>query len=153
MHLAKSLLVFADEAVWGGDKQAEGRLKALITEPTLDFEPKGIDKMTPKSHINLIMASNEDRAVPASEDERRFFVLDIEKKPYMMHDFFAKLYAQMENGGYEAMMHDLLQWDCSARGESARRAADRRADQAETGNTWAGHGVLVQHAGQRVPAQ
>jgi len=114
MHLAKALLVFADEAVWGGDKQAEGRLKALITEPALDFEPKGIDKMTMKSHINLIMASNEDWAVPASEDERRFFVLDIEKKPYMTHDFFAKLYAQMENGGYEAMMHDLLQWDCSA---------------------------------------
>lgn len=114
MHLAKALLVFADEAVWGGDKQAEGRLKALITEPTLDFEPKGIDKMTMKNHVNLIIASNEEWAVPASEDERRFFVLDIEKKPYMTHDFFNKLYAQMENGGYEAMMHDLLQWDCSA---------------------------------------
>lgn len=114
MHLAKALLVFADEAVWGGDKQAEGRLKALITEPTLDFEPKGIDKMTMKNHVNLIIASNEEWAVPASEDERRFFVLDIEKKPYMTHDFFKKLYAQMENGGYEAMMHDLLQWDCSA---------------------------------------
>lgn len=112
MHLAKSLLVFADEAVWGGDKQAEGRLKAMITEPTLDFEPKGIDKMTMKSHINLIMASNEEWAVPASEDERRFFVLDIEKKPYMTTDFFAELYAQMENGGYEAMMHELRQWNC-----------------------------------------
>jgi DNA primase len=114
MHLAKALLVFADEAVWGGDKQAEGRLKALITEQTLDFEPKGIDKMTMKNHVNLIIASNEEWAVPASEDERRFFVLDIEKKPYMTHDFWAKLNAQMENGGYEAMMHDLLQWDCSA---------------------------------------
>jgi len=70
--------------------------------------------MTMKNHVNLIIASNEEWAVPASEDERRFFVLDIEKKPYMTHDFWAKLNAQMENGGYEAMMHDLLQWDCSA---------------------------------------
>ncbi len=114
MHLAKALLVFADEAVWGGDKHMEGRLKAVITEPSLDFEPKGVDKTTMKNHVNLIMASNEEWAVPASEDERRFFVLDIERKPYMTHDFWAKLYAQMENGGYEAMMHDLLQWDCSA---------------------------------------
>src|SRR5215212_1599572 len=33
--IGKSCLVFLDEAVWAGDKKAEGVLKALITEPSL----------------------------------------------------------------------------------------------------------------------
>ena len=112
-HLAKALLVFADEAVWAGDKQAEGRLKALITEPTLDFEPKGIDKMTMKSHINLIMASNEDWVIPATEDERRFFVLDLQRHDFMTHEYFEAISEEMENGGYEAMMQELSELDYS----------------------------------------
>jgi hypothetical protein len=112
-HLAKALLVFADEAVWAGDKQAEGRLKALITEPTLDFEPKGIDKMTMKSHINLIMASNEDWVIPATEDERRFFVLDLQRHDFMTPEYFEAISEEMENGGYEAMMQELSELDYS----------------------------------------
>lgn len=112
-HLAKALLVFADEAVWAGDKQAEGRLKALITEPTLDFEPKGIDKMTMKSHINLIMASNEDWVIPATEDERRFFVLDMQRYDFMTPEYFEAISEEMENGGYEAMMQELSELDYS----------------------------------------
>ncbi len=42
-HLRDALLVFSDEALWAGDKAAEGILKAMITEPTLMLEPKGRD--------------------------------------------------------------------------------------------------------------
>lgn len=113
MHLAKALVVFADEAVWGGDKQAEGRLKHLITDPTCDFEPKGIDKITLPCHANLIIASNEPWVVPASADERRYFVLEIPEQQ-LPRRYFDDLYRQMENGGYAAMMYDLMEYDYTA---------------------------------------
>src|SRR5262249_19597172 len=42
-HLRDVVYLFADEAYWPGDKQAEGVLKRLVTEPTLTIEQKGID--------------------------------------------------------------------------------------------------------------
>lgn len=113
MHLSKGIFVFLDEAMWGGDKQAEGRLKALITEPTVLFQPKGIDSMPLNSYLNIMMASNEDWVVPATIDERRFFILDIETKPYMDREYFNAIFEEMENGGVPAMMHDLLAHDYS----------------------------------------
>ena len=37
-HMATCLLLQADEAVWAGDKSAEGRLKGLITSPIQQIE-------------------------------------------------------------------------------------------------------------------
>ncbi len=102
-----------DEAVWAGEKQAEGRLKAMITDGSIDFEPKGFDKIPMKNHINLIMASNEDWVVPATEDERRFFVLDLQRYDFMTPEYFEKISEEMENGGYEAMMQELSELDYS----------------------------------------
>ena len=45
-HLKDKLMIFADEAVWGGDKKAEGMLKGLITEPSIPIEMKGKDVFT-----------------------------------------------------------------------------------------------------------
>ena len=42
-HMASCLLLQADEAVWAGDKAAEGRLKGLITSPIQQIEAKGVD--------------------------------------------------------------------------------------------------------------
>jgi hypothetical protein len=40
-HMRDTCLLFGDECYWPGDKQAEGTLKRLITEPTLFIEAKG----------------------------------------------------------------------------------------------------------------
>lgn len=114
MHLSKSLVVFLDEAVWGGDKKAEGKLKQLITEPTILFEPKGIDSLTMRNFINVIIASNEEWVVPATGDERRFFVLQPSAEFQQDTNYFGKIFNERKNGGPEAMMYDLLQYDYTA---------------------------------------
>jgi hypothetical protein len=63
-----------------------------------------------KNFIRLIVASNNDWVVPAGLEERRFFVLDISDKYMQNHEYFKKLFDQMDNGGREAMLHDLLQF-------------------------------------------
>jgi hypothetical protein len=120
MHLSKGVLLFADEATWAGDHEAEGRLKAMITEPTIDFEPKGIDRIPMMCHINMGIACNDEWAVNATEDERRYFVLKILHKELTTTEYFAAIWEEMENGGYEAMMYDLLAHDFS--GIDLRRA-------------------------------
>ena len=112
-HLETALIVFVDEGTWGGDKQAEGILKALITEPQIMIEPKGKDSYMASNYANIIIASNNDWIVPAGVDERRFLVLDVSEKYQQDHEYFAALVEQMENGGLEAMLYDLLKRDLS----------------------------------------
>ena len=113
MHLSKSLLIFLDEAIWAGDKKAEGKLKAMITEPNILFEPKGIDSISMRSHMNIMIASNEDWVVPATGDERRFIVLKPSSEFVLDTVHFGKIKRQLESGGFEAMMHDFLHYDHS----------------------------------------
>ena len=56
--LQDKLLVFADEAFWAGDKQAEGVLKGMVTEEMNVIEHKGKDAFKVKNYIRLIVASN-----------------------------------------------------------------------------------------------
>jgi hypothetical protein len=59
------------------------------------------------------MASNQDWVVPASADERRYFVLDVSEIYRGNRAYFKKLYAQMDAGGLAAMVYDLLHRDIS----------------------------------------
>ncbi len=119
-HLKDVLLLFCDEGFWAGNKSDEGVLKQLITEPHILVEPKGKDAFTVTSHVNIVMSSNEAWVVPASRDERRYFVLDVSDvylREYSQEDriekVFRPLWEQMNNGGREAMFHDLLHLDIS----------------------------------------
>lgn len=114
MYLSKALLVSLNEAVWGGDKKNEGKLKDRITDPTTLFEPKGIDSLVMNNYMNVIIVSNEDNVVPATGDERRFFVLKINEDKKTDLGYFNAFYAEMEAGGSAAMMYDLLKYDYSS---------------------------------------
>jgi phage/plasmid-associated DNA primase len=110
-HLRDCIFLFADEAFWTGEKSAEGVLKGLITEPTLNIEGKGKDIVRTKNMLHIMMASNSDWVVPAGLEERRFCILDVGDKHIQDKAYFGAIYKQMENGGYAAMLHDLLDLD------------------------------------------
>lgn len=107
-HFQDRVLLVADEAYWAGDKRAEGALKRLITEPTLTIEPKFVNAFPVKNRTHLIMTANEDWVIPASADERRFVVSDVSEARVNDVGYFNALNAEMETGGIEAMLHDLL---------------------------------------------
>jgi hypothetical protein len=107
-HLRDCVVLFADEAFFAGDKQHEGVLKGLITEPTLPIEGKYMDIVFVRNMLHVYMSSNSDWVVPASHDERRYFVLDVLDTHLGDHPYFNALYRQMEEGGLAAMIYDLL---------------------------------------------
>ena len=112
-HLQDAIVVFADEAFLPGDRQAEGTLKMLITEPRIPIERKRIDVITVANVLHLIIASNDEWVVPAGLDERRFAVLDVDSTWEQDHTYFAALADEMEHGGLAAMLYDLQRLDIS----------------------------------------
>ena len=58
-----------------------------------------------------MVTSNSEWIVPATEDERRFFVLEVGDAKQQDTTYFAAIDKQMENGGAEAMLYDLLNYD------------------------------------------
>ncbi len=110
-HLKDKLVVHADETFWAGDKKAEGVLKSLITEDTIQIEMKGKDLVTFKNYMRLIVSSNNDWVVPAGSEERRFFVLDVSEARMQDRAYFASIISEMDNGGREALLDYLLDYE------------------------------------------
>lgn len=107
------LLIYFDEASWGGDKEKEGRLKALVTEDTIVIEQKNREPIIQKNFARLIFSSNNKWVIAAGDQERRFCVLDVSDKQARNSTYFAAIADQMENGGLEALMYLLKNRDIS----------------------------------------
>jgi hypothetical protein len=107
-HLKMALIVFVDEGFWAGDRRDTGTLKAMITEEYMLVEPKFQDSFQLKNHMRVIMASNNDWVIPADLEERRFFVMDVSDKRRVDTEYFSKVVEQMETGGREALLYDLM---------------------------------------------
>ncbi|TPN49344.1 primase-helicase family protein [Mesorhizobium sp. B1-1-7] len=112
-HMAACLFLQADEAVFAGDKAAEGHLRGLVTSDRMMIEAKGIDPLRMPNYIRLLMTSNFDWVVPAGKEERRFACFDIAPHAKQNHDYFREMTDELDAGGREALLHDLLTFDLS----------------------------------------
>lgn len=112
-HLQQCSVLFADEAFFAGDRAHEGILKALITEPVILIEPKGVDPFTIPNTLHIIMSSNADWVIPASAEARRFAVYDIDPAHMQDRPYFKAVADQMEKGGREALLYFLQHRDLS----------------------------------------
>jgi hypothetical protein len=107
-HLKYGVLIFANEALWGGDKRDIGTLKAMITDDGCTIEHKGVDRIRFKNFRHLIFASNESWPVHIDHDDRRFVVLNVSGKHKEDRTYFRDVREERDNGGREALLYDLL---------------------------------------------
>jgi Family of unknown function (DUF5906) len=112
-HLVDCLLLHADEGFWAGDRAAEGKLKDLITGHEHLVEFKGKEPFRVRNHVRLLVGSNADWVVPAGLEERRFAVFDVGEDHMQDGAYFAAIDEEMNNGGREALLHHLLNFDLS----------------------------------------
>ena len=112
-HLRDTVVLFADEAFFAGDKRHEGTLKALITEDYLAIEGKFVNVVQAKNRIHLVMATNEEWAVPSGVDERRFFVLQVSDIHKQDESYFRAVNKAIRGAELAALLHDLLEFDLS----------------------------------------
>ena len=107
-HLAGKLFVTVEEAVWAGSKEGESVMKDMITAPKQAIETKGLSIIFVDDFLRLWYSTNSEWAVPATWDERRFFVLHASDEHKEDPVWFGAIHKQMKHGGLEAMMYDLL---------------------------------------------
>lgn len=110
-HFRDKLFMIAEEGLFAGNAREDSILKELITGSSLLMEPKGIDAFSMDNFLRLAIISNEEWVVNASSDERRYFVLEASDKYKGDIKYFNAIIEQMENGGKEAMMHDLMNFE------------------------------------------
>lgn len=94
-HLADKVLLVAEETFFAGDHAAVNTLKDLVTSTSLTVEPKHIGAFEVRSCHRVVMITNADWAVHATEDERRYFVLDVGDERAQDHEFFAAIDSEM----------------------------------------------------------
>jgi hypothetical protein len=105
---ADSVVVFADEVLWPGDRKAANILKGMVTERRVTRESKGIDSVEVDNLGHIIIASNEDWIVPAGPQSRRWLVLNVSPKVACDKFYFDRLFHEMSNGGRAALLSLLL---------------------------------------------
>jgi hypothetical protein len=112
-HLRDKVFVFCDEAFFSGNPEHRGPLYALITEDKIQIEAKGVDAKTARNVLHIVMATNEDWAVPAGINARRFLVLKVSEARRQDAAYFKAIRDEMRNGGLAAMLHDLQRQNIS----------------------------------------
>jgi len=116
-HLEETVLLGVEEAFAPQNRAADGTLKDLITRRTLRIEDKFFSTWTAPNHLRIIMTSNNDQVVRADGSDRRYAVFDVtnphQYDPDGRRRYFGDMVEQMETGGYEAMLGELLERDVS----------------------------------------
>ena len=106
MLMKDRLLVFVDEAVWGGEKSQSGLVKAMQTENTMTIELKHMNAFVANNHRRFIYSSNSEWIVAKEIDGRRFQVIDVKNKK-MGREKYMEIKHQWDNGGKEAFYYYL----------------------------------------------
>jgi hypothetical protein len=107
-HLEKLLRLTADEALFALDPRHRNALYNLITEPRITIEPKHINAYPADNYLNIDVISNAAHFIPVSGFSRRFFVPTVSSDRANDHDYFAAIFKQLHDGGYEALLYHLL---------------------------------------------
>lgn len=103
-----SVFLFADEVVYAGNHETANQLKAMVTEKTNTREQKFGSKEKVESFIHIMMSTNNDWKVAAGPESRRWFVLKVNDAVANNREYFGAIKTELENGGYEAMLYELL---------------------------------------------
>ena len=75
LHLQHLILLFVDEATWGGDVEAASVWKNFVSEEVVGIEKKGKDIVIGRNFARVMVASNNNWVVAADMDDRRHFIL------------------------------------------------------------------------------
>lgn len=113
-HFETALLVDVAEAYFSGNMKLIGKVKSLITAPTMPFERKGIDPVQVPSYARFYQTANpnkENKVIFAEEGERRYFVTEVGEQHAKDPNYFRPLVAEKNGDGPAAMLRDLLALD------------------------------------------
>ncbi|MFT6910225.1 MAG: putative DNA primase/helicase [Oleiphilaceae bacterium] len=105
--VANKLLIFADEVNLTSANTAD-KLKAFISEPTVQMERKGLEAVEIPNYARVIFASNRSHVIAAGTKERRYLVLEPSSIKAQDSHYFNGLNQWIDNGGAAKLLYYLL---------------------------------------------
>lgn len=86
----------------------KNRLKALITSPTVQINPKNLTRREEKNHMNIAFLSNELQPLALDNSDRRYLVVYTPRAKDI--EYYKKLGEWRDNGGVAAFYDYLLKY-------------------------------------------
>ena len=74
----------------------EGKIKALITDPTMYINQKGIAQFSITSHHHFIITTNKENPIKTQKGERRKFIVRSSDELIKNVPYFKQLYKYMD---------------------------------------------------------
>lgn len=122
-HLEHTLLLGVEEAFAPQNRSADGTLKDLITRAELRLEDKFFSAWAAPNRLRIMMTSNNEHVVSADGNDRRYAVFEVANPhaaaPDQRKAYFGAIVRQMDEGGTEAMLGELLARDISGWNQEA----------------------------------
>jgi len=113
------ILVIGDEVIGEDRRQHADKLKGLITGSTVQINEKHQPVVELENLANFIFLSNHPTAVFVGDDDRRYFVWEVEAEPMIAEEVTA-FTSWRDGGGLPALLHHLLLLDISSFNPKAR---------------------------------
>ena len=119
-----------------------GRLKNMITAPTVTIERKHVDRYEVRNCARVLITSNESWVVPAEKGERRFMTLTVSDRRANDLVYHAALREQMFDRGGNARLLDYLlreveiDWNAIRRPLATNALRDQQLATLEPDRAW-----------------
>ena len=106
-NLAQRIFILLDEISFPGEHAQTRKLRSAITASTWTINEKYRRAYEIANVAHIMMTTNAMWAVHAGDQARRFFVLDVDDCWAGDREYFTRLWAELDQGGIEAMLHQL----------------------------------------------
>jgi Family of unknown function (DUF5906) len=111
--------VFLDEALFAGDRRAADKVKGLCARPMLQLNKKFVPLVTVPNGVNLWISSNHEMPVYVEEHDKRYWPMRIWQGRRDDHDYWLALHREIDNGGLEAFLWEMLNRDVATSSRNA----------------------------------
>ena len=108
VSIAGKLLVNISEAGKADVAKSLGKLKALVTDPTITLNPKGKDQYVQNSYHHFIWTTNNMDPIPTDNDDRRTVLIRCSDEMIGNYEYFNELTKLTENPNVQRSFYDYL---------------------------------------------
>lgn len=116
-----ALFLIANEVSTRREKfEIPGKLKGLISDPTIYINAKGMPPREEENRANFVFLSNETNPIPLGQTDRRYCVIWTPDAHQDGKAYYDRLSAQMRDGGVAAFHEYLLGRDVGEQDEYSR---------------------------------
>jgi len=104
----KTVFLYLNEALFGGNKQQEGALKQAITDKNKTVEEKYKSVKNAANYQHIVITTNNDWGVSIGSSDRRFAAFEMSASKVGDKQYFKALHDWINNGGVAAALYYFL---------------------------------------------